>query len=161
MSTLTGLGLLLLATFTPTQPAGAAGKLSIPTLNARLAARPMGADAQALAEEIHAWFGKDRAGRDNVTSGANPKVEGLETAWAIEAPGAKTAAVVTGRRQEPAADPDRRHAHLRRHAPVRPRVGLPLVVRRRRHPSPAARDSSKSTPTSPSSPRSPASPRAS
>ena len=41
------------------------------------------------------WFGKGQNGRNNVITGANPKVEGLETAWAIEAPDAKTAAVVT------------------------------------------------------------------
>ena len=40
------------------------------------------------------WFGKDRSGEPNVITGANPKVEGLETAWAIEAPDAKTAAIV-------------------------------------------------------------------
>ena len=95
MSTRTGLGLLLLATSTLAPPAGAADKLSIPTLNARLAAKPAGEDAQALAEDVRAWFGKDRTGKNNVIGGANPKVEGLETAWAIEAPEAKAAAVVT------------------------------------------------------------------
>src|SRR5262249_33605113 len=44
---------------------------------------------------IRVWFGKDRAGANNVVNGANPRVEGLETAWAIEAPGATTAAIVT------------------------------------------------------------------
>jgi enterochelin esterase-like enzyme len=95
MSTRTGLGLLLLATSTLAPPAEAADKLSIPALSARLAAKPAGEDAQALAEDVRAWFGKDRTGKNNVIGGANPKVEGLETAWAIEAPEAKAAAVVT------------------------------------------------------------------
>jgi enterochelin esterase-like enzyme len=95
MSTRTGLGLLLLATSTLAPPAGAADTLSIPALSARLAAKPAGEDAQALAEDVRAWFGKDRTGKNNVIGGANPKVEGLETAWAIEAPEAKAAAVVT------------------------------------------------------------------
>jgi enterochelin esterase-like enzyme len=95
MSTRIGLGLLLLATSTLAPPAGAADKLSIPALSARLAAKPAGEDAQALAEDVRAWFGKDRTGKNNVIGGANPKVEGLETAWAIEAPEAKAAAVVT------------------------------------------------------------------
>jgi len=95
MSTRAALGLSLLLTFTLAHPAGAADKLSMQTLGARLAARPTGENAEALAEDVRAWFGKDRAGKNNVTNGANPKVEELETAWAIEAPGAKTAAVVT------------------------------------------------------------------
>jgi len=95
MSTRSALGLSLLLTFTLAHPAGADDKLSMQALGARLAARPTGENAEALAEDIRAWFGKDRAGRNNVITGANPRVEGLETAWAIEAPGAKTAAVVT------------------------------------------------------------------
>ncbi|MFI5454502.1 MAG: alpha/beta hydrolase [Isosphaerales bacterium] len=89
------LGLSLLLTFNLAHPAGAADKLSMQALSARLAAKPTGENAEALAEDIRAWFGKDRTGKNNVVSGANPRVEGLETAWAIEAPGAKTAAVVT------------------------------------------------------------------
>jgi enterochelin esterase family protein len=84
----------LLATVIAAQPARAADALSIQTLSGRLAAHPTGDAAAALADEIRAWFGKDRAGRSNLTGGANPKVEGLDTAWAIEDPGAKTAAVV-------------------------------------------------------------------
>ena len=64
------------------------------TLADRLAARPSGEGAEALAREVRAWFGKGRGGRDSVAAGANPKVEGLDTAWAIEAPEAKTVAVV-------------------------------------------------------------------
>jgi enterochelin esterase-like enzyme len=95
MRTRTTLGLSLLFTVILAQPAGAADKLSIRTLGARLAAKPSGADAAALAQEVRDWFGKDRAGKDNVINGAIPKVEGLETAWAIEAPEAKEVAVVT------------------------------------------------------------------
>jgi enterochelin esterase-like enzyme len=95
MSTRTRLGLWLLATCTLAAPAGAAEKLSVQTLKTRLVAEPAGEKTKALAEEIRTWFGKDRAGKSNLIDGASPKVEGLETAWAIEAPGAKTAAVVT------------------------------------------------------------------
>jgi enterochelin esterase-like enzyme len=96
MLTRTTLLISLLATFALAHPAAGADKLSTQTLAARIAAKPTGADAEALAEEVRAWFGKDRAGRNNVVDGANPKVEQLETAWAIEVPGAKTAAVSTG-----------------------------------------------------------------
>ena len=95
MSTRTALGLSLFFTFILTDPAGAADKLSAQTLGARLAKRPTGADAEALAKDIRAWFGKDRSGKSNLITGANPKIEGFDTAWAIEAPDAKTAAVVT------------------------------------------------------------------
>ena len=76
--------------------AQAADPLSVRTLADRLAARPSGTDAQKLAREVRDWFGKDRAGRDNVATGANPKVDGLGTAWAIEASDAQTVAVVIG-----------------------------------------------------------------
>ncbi len=95
MRTCTSLGLSLLFTLTLAHPAGAADKLSVRTLGARLAAKPTGAEAEALAQEVRDWFGKDRAGRLNVANGASPKVEGLATAWAIEAPEAKDAAVTT------------------------------------------------------------------
>jgi enterochelin esterase-like enzyme len=95
MSTRIRLGLWLLATSTLAAPAGAADKLTVQTLKTRLVAEPATGKAQALAEDIAAWFGKDRSGKSNLIGGASPKVEGLETAWAIEAPGAKTAAIVT------------------------------------------------------------------
>jgi len=95
MSTRTALALSLLLTLSLAHRAGAADKLSMQTLGARLAAKPTGENAEALAQDVRAWFGKDRAGKHNVLNGANPRLEGLETAWAIEAPGAKTAAVVT------------------------------------------------------------------
>jgi hypothetical protein len=92
-------GLSLLVTFLLAHPAGAADKMSVSAMGARLAAHPTGDEARTLAEDIRTWFGKDRAGRPNVVSGANPKVEGLQTAWAIEAPGAQKAAIVTSDRQ--------------------------------------------------------------
>jgi enterochelin esterase-like enzyme len=55
---------------------------------------------QRRSKDVRAWFGKDRNGRNNVIDGANPHVEGLDTAWAIEAPNAKTAAVVTSDRKK-------------------------------------------------------------
>jgi enterochelin esterase-like enzyme len=88
-------GFLLLVTGLVAHPAWAAEKLSVKSMGARLAAHPTGDEARALAEEIRTWFGQDRAGRPNVNGGANPKVEGLETAWAIEAPGAAAAAIIT------------------------------------------------------------------
>ncbi len=76
-----------------THPAVAADKLSVKAMADRLAAKPTGENAKAFADAIRDWFGKDRSGRMNVINGASPKVEGLETAWAIEAPGAKRAEV--------------------------------------------------------------------
>jgi enterochelin esterase family protein len=95
MSRLTSLGLSLLVTAILADPAVAADKLSVQTLASRLAERSTGEKAIGLADDIRDWFGKDRAGRSNLSNGANPKVEGLHTAWAIEAPGAKGVAIVT------------------------------------------------------------------
>ena len=93
----------------------------------RLGAHPTGADAVELAKNVRDWFGKDRAGRDNVAAGANPKIEGLDTAWAIDAPDAKTVAVIarTARqcRSRESATPD-----VRGHLPGRPWVCLSLDV---------------------------------
>ena len=44
-----------------------------------------GADADKLAADIRGWIGADK-----LKQGANAKVDGLTTAWAIEAPGAKS-----------------------------------------------------------------------
>jgi enterochelin esterase-like enzyme len=96
MSTRAALGLSLFVALTLAVRAEGADKLSVRTLGARLAAQPTGSDAHALADEVRVWFGKSRAGRDNVAGGANPKVEGLDTAWAIDAADAKTVAIVTG-----------------------------------------------------------------
>jgi enterochelin esterase-like enzyme len=95
MSTRTALGLSVLLSIAVTARARAADELSVQSLRSRLAARPTGEAAETLARDVRAWFGKDRNGRNNVVNGANPKVEGLETAWAIDAPDTKTAAVVT------------------------------------------------------------------
>ena len=54
-------------------------------LSKRLAAKPTGDDAKALADDLTRWFGKA-----NLPKGPGPKSEALEFAWAIEAPGAKT-----------------------------------------------------------------------
>jgi enterochelin esterase family protein len=53
-------------------------------LSARLRARPENEAALRLAEEVRRWFG----GKDALSKGPNPKVDGLAVAWAIEAPGA-------------------------------------------------------------------------
>ncbi len=88
-----GLSLMVLSTLATATKAGAADPLSMRTLSVRLASKPTGEAATALADDVRAWFGKDRSGKLNVSTGANPKVEGLLTAWAIESPEAKAAAV--------------------------------------------------------------------
>ncbi|HET6387309.1 MAG TPA: alpha/beta hydrolase-fold protein [Armatimonadota bacterium] len=60
-----------------------AAKLTPETLKAALAAKPQGDDAAQLADQIRGWFGKK-----NILKGPGPKVDGLNVAWAIEAPGA-------------------------------------------------------------------------
>ncbi len=95
MSTRSALGFSLLLTFMPAEPARAADKPWVQALGTRLAAKPTGSEAEALAQDVRTWFGTDRNGRNNVINGANPHVEGLATAWAIEAPNAKTVEVVT------------------------------------------------------------------
>ncbi|MGC8639092.1 MAG: alpha/beta hydrolase, partial [Isosphaeraceae bacterium] len=95
MSLRTVIGFTLLIFLPPIQPATAADRLSIQTLKARLAAKPTGEDARELALAIRAWFGNNRMGQPAVESGANPKVAGLETAWAIQAPAAESVAIVT------------------------------------------------------------------
>jgi enterochelin esterase-like enzyme len=88
------LPIALLAAFAMASSSPAADTLSVPTLETRLAEKPAGEKARELAEDIRVWFGKDRSGTANVIDGSPPKVEGLDTAWAIEAPGASSAAVV-------------------------------------------------------------------
>ena len=56
------------------------------TLGAVLATKPTGNDASRLTEQVRSWFGKEE-----LLKGARPKVDGLEVAWAIEAPGAASA----------------------------------------------------------------------
>jgi enterochelin esterase family protein len=95
MSICTVLGFSFLVICAQRQPAAGADVLSTRSISARIAARPTGEAAKTLSEDLRTWFGKDRAGKNNVIDGANPKVEGLETVWAIEAPSASTAAVAT------------------------------------------------------------------
>ena len=59
------------------------------SLSAKLAAKLSSDEAEALAQRVRSWFGK------NLAIGAAPKVDGLEVAWAIEAPGAEAAEVVS------------------------------------------------------------------
>jgi enterochelin esterase family protein len=51
-------------------------------LQAALSARPVGADADRLAERIRSYFG----GREALQKGAAPKIDELTVAWAIEPP---------------------------------------------------------------------------
>ncbi len=88
-----GFSIIALSTLATATSGHAADPLNMRTLSVRLASKPTGEAATALADDIRAWFGKDRSGKLNVSTGANPKVEGLLAAWAIEAPDAKTAAV--------------------------------------------------------------------
>jgi enterochelin esterase-like enzyme len=88
------LALTLVVTLTVANPVRAADKLTTQTLRERLASKPTDESAAAaLAVDVRDWFGKDRTGKFNVLTGANPKIEGLTTAWAIEVPDAKTAAI--------------------------------------------------------------------
>jgi enterochelin esterase family protein len=93
MFTRAALGFSLVITFTMAHPLFAAEKLTMETLHTRLAAKPTAADALALAEDVRVWFGKDRAGKYNALGGANPKIEALQTAWAIELPDARNVVV--------------------------------------------------------------------
>jgi enterochelin esterase-like enzyme len=94
MNTRIAVAFSFLLTLALAHPAGAADKLSVQTLRARLAENPSGERAEVLAADVRAWFGKDSAGKNNVVGGANPNVEGLETAWAFEAPDAKAVSVI-------------------------------------------------------------------
>ncbi len=89
------IALLLPAIFILAEAAPAPGRLSIRTLQARLAAGPMGEDARELARDIRAWFGRRTEHRRAACAAAVPRVEGLETAWAAEVPRAAAVAVAT------------------------------------------------------------------
>ena len=88
-------GLSLLVTL----PAGTSGRGRRQAVGADAGRPPRGqahGRGRPGARRGHPRLVRQGPGRqDNVINGANPKVEGLETAWAIEAPEAKTAAVVT------------------------------------------------------------------
>jgi enterochelin esterase family protein len=58
------------------------------TLQAALKAKPQGAQAEKLAEQVRGWFGKDIS---DLSKGAAPKIDDLTVAWAIEIPDAKSA----------------------------------------------------------------------
>lgn len=60
-------------------------------LSERLAAEPKGKEAERLAHAIRTWFG----GKEKLAEGPKPKIDGLEVAWAIDAPGASAVAVAT------------------------------------------------------------------
>ena len=59
-------------------------------MQAALRANPSGAEANGLADKIRNWFGAA-----NIVKGPNPKVSELDTVWAIEAPGATNAKVIS------------------------------------------------------------------
>ncbi|HEU5433688.1 MAG TPA: hypothetical protein VFU81_18615, partial [Thermomicrobiales bacterium] len=64
-------------------------------LSQRLAAEPRGDAAERLAKQIRDWFG----GKEKLAAGPNPKIDGLEVAWAIEAPDAKVVTVISEDRE--------------------------------------------------------------
>src|SRR3954462_7815446 len=59
-----------------------AAPLTPKSLQAALAAKPEGAEADALAERIRAYFG----GSEALMKGGAPKIDELTVAWALEAP---------------------------------------------------------------------------
>jgi enterochelin esterase family protein len=65
-------------------------RLTLRSLGTRLAAKPSGDAADQLARAVREWFGADLS-----AEGASPRIEGLEAAWAIQAPQAKDAKIVT------------------------------------------------------------------
>ena len=56
----TAIGLSLLLVLIPSDRVNTAEPLSFQSLKTRLAAKPTGEDADRLANDIRAWFGKDR-----------------------------------------------------------------------------------------------------
>jgi len=71
---------------------GAEEGLTVQALGDRIASRPTGAEAEQLAKQVRGWFGKG-----NLAKGANPKVDGLKVAWAIELPGEPASPSVVSR----------------------------------------------------------------
>ena len=57
-------------------------------LKTELAARPVGENAAKLAERVRGWFGNE------IKTGAKPKVDGLDVAWAIETAATKAPEIV-------------------------------------------------------------------
>jgi enterochelin esterase-like enzyme len=89
-----GFSIIALSTLATATSGQATYPLDIGTLSTRLASKPTGEEATVLADHVRNWFGKDPSGKFNVLTGAIPRTERLLTAWAIEAPGAKAAAIV-------------------------------------------------------------------
>ena len=89
MFTRVALGLSLLVSFGMPNRATAADKVTMQTLSARLAEKPTGEAAKALADDVRAWFGKDRSGKNNVPPAPTRRSKALHAAWAIEAPQAR------------------------------------------------------------------------
>ena len=111
-------GLALLGAAPEDQKGLTPGKLS-----QRLAAEPKGDEADKLADEVRAWFGKD-----NLLKGAAPKINGLEVAWAIESPGVSVAPRVVSidGSFSLSLDPVEQDRHLRGHRPPARGHGNPL-----------------------------------
>lgn len=87
---------VLSSTICFSEHASAQGDLTPVRLQRMLAAKPSGAAAAALVDNLRAWFG----GAENLKKGPPPKLVGLDAAFAIEtdAPGARAAVVSeTGR----------------------------------------------------------------
>src|SRR5262245_44236276 len=63
-------------------------QLTPKSLQAALAAKPVGAEAEKLASRVREYFGKDIS---DLTKGAAPKVDELTVAWAVELPDAPNA----------------------------------------------------------------------
>jgi enterochelin esterase-like enzyme len=85
LALLLAVGLIAAPGFSAPSPARG-DDLSPSKLAKRLAAKPSGDEAKALADDVTRWFGKA-----NLPKGPGPKIEGLEVSWAIEAPGAPSA----------------------------------------------------------------------
>jgi len=73
---------LLISSIPSTAAAQDAAPLTPRALEAALAARPQGADADRLAERIRAYFGAEAL----LKGSAAPKVDDLSVAWALEIP---------------------------------------------------------------------------
>ena len=67
--------------------------LDVKSLDAALAAKPQGAEADRLADRIRAMFG----GRDTLMRGAPPKTDETTVAWAVELPEPPTTGVTSPR----------------------------------------------------------------
>ncbi len=77
------LALLLPALMAPTLLSAAEQPLTPASVQSRLRANPKGDDAAKLAEDVRQWFG----GKENLSKGPNPRVEGTTAVWAIETKG--------------------------------------------------------------------------